>query len=358
MRPSHRLSTALNGIICGVLGAAFGIVSGNALAWLIGGLLIGLALDRSSVLLFAHVGNAWLNRRRLLAVVLGEALFSLYVLLPMLAAYTAVHPTRAPVAMTPSELGFSAGSVSLTTADNVKIVGWYIPSQNGAAVILLHGQNANRTQVLDYARILAGHGYGVLLLDLRAHGDSGGDLFAPCLSGLDARAGATFLEGRGDVELGHIGAMGISTGAHVAICAAARSQNIKAVLADGLGAGKSEDLIQPMLPELRPFFLMAPVNWMFYRMADIFSNSTQEVAIKELVRQIPPRPIFFISAGKDMLEAPLSQRYLEYAGTGATRWVIPEANHCGGLAARPDEYSARMVTFFEQSLLAQKITKP
>jgi hypothetical protein len=312
-------------------------------------------MDRTSILLFSKFGNrAWLNRHRLLVLALVEALFALYILVPTVAAFADVHPTRLPIAVPPTELGLSAEQVSLKTIDNIKIAGWYIPSRNGAAIILLHGQNGNRTQMLPYARILAEHGFGVLLLDLRAHGDSEGDVFAPCLSGLDTQAGASFLMGRREVQPKRIGVMGISTGAHVGICAAARSQDINAVLADGVGAGKSQDLLEPMLPQVQPLFFMAPLNWMFYQIADVFSGSTQEVPIKELVRQIPPRPILFISAGQDLLEAPLTQRYMEYAGTAATRWVIPEAYHCGGLAIRRDEYSERMISFFEQSLPGQE----
>ena len=89
-----------NGIICGILGATFGIVLGNILPWLTGGLLAGVVLDRTSILLFSKFGNrAWLNRHRLLVLALVEALFALYILVPTLAAFAMVHPTRLPVAV-------------------------------------------------------------------------------------------------------------------------------------------------------------------------------------------------------------------------------------------------------------------
>src|SRR5512135_1583960 len=116
MRPTSRLSMAFNGIICGILGATFGIVLGNILPWLIGGLLAGVALDRTSILLFSKFGNrAWLNRHRLLLLALVEALFALYILVPTIAAFADVHPTRLPIAVTPTELGLSAEQVSLMT---------------------------------------------------------------------------------------------------------------------------------------------------------------------------------------------------------------------------------------------------
>jgi pimeloyl-ACP methyl ester carboxylesterase len=64
-------------------------------------------------------------------------------------------------------------------AENVRIgtvAGWMIRGQRGqGAVLLLHGVRADRTAVLGRARFLAREGYTVLLIDLPAHGESGGD---------------------------------------------------------------------------------------------------------------------------------------------------------------------------------------
>ena len=43
--------------------------------------------------------------------------------------------------------------------------GWYVPSRNGAVVILLHGYGNNRAQMWPRAEPLARAGYGVLLYD-------------------------------------------------------------------------------------------------------------------------------------------------------------------------------------------------
>jgi len=39
--------------------------------------------------------------------------------------------------------------------------------------------------------------------------------------------------------------------------------------------------------------------------------------------------------------------YARYAGSNAQTWVIPEAVHCDGPVHRPDEYTGRMVEFFD-----------
>jgi alpha-beta hydrolase superfamily lysophospholipase len=43
-------------------------------------------------------------------------------------------------------------------------------------VLLFHGVSDNRTGVLGHAEFLLRHGYGVVVMDSRAHGESGGDM--------------------------------------------------------------------------------------------------------------------------------------------------------------------------------------
>ena len=62
----------------------------------------------------------------------------------------------------------------MTTDDGVRLAGWYVTSTNRAAVVLLHGAGSTRSDVLDEAAVLAGDGFGVLMIDARGHGDSGG----------------------------------------------------------------------------------------------------------------------------------------------------------------------------------------
>src|SRR5512141_2874574 len=69
--------------------------------------------------------------------------------------------------ITPADRGLSYEDVSLLTHDGLTLRGWYVPSHNVAAIILLHGYGGNRLEMLDRAALLARHGYGVLLYDER-----------------------------------------------------------------------------------------------------------------------------------------------------------------------------------------------
>jgi pimeloyl-ACP methyl ester carboxylesterase len=82
-------------------------------------------------------------------------------------------PARAVVGSAPPDLG--ARSISLNVHGDA-IAGWAITGKpHAGAVLLLHGVRANRLQMLERARFLSRLGYSVVLIDLQAHGESGGE---------------------------------------------------------------------------------------------------------------------------------------------------------------------------------------
>ncbi len=112
--------------------------------------------------------------RRLLAVpVAAVGVWALAVPLGV-ATYATNAPHARPDRLTPGDLGLRADELHLRTSDGVTLAAWYVPSRNGAAVVVLHGASSTRSDVLPAAAVLARHGYGVLLVDARGHGDSAG----------------------------------------------------------------------------------------------------------------------------------------------------------------------------------------
>ena len=80
-----------------------------------------------------------------------------------------------PIGGTPLEYGWTYEDVTLTAADGVKLSGWYIPGTRSEAVVVVHGLFAHKQYQLPIGSMLARYGYHVLLIDLRAHGESEGD---------------------------------------------------------------------------------------------------------------------------------------------------------------------------------------
>ena len=127
----------------------------------------------------------------------------------------AVYLTHLPArrAVHDAELGAPKRSVTLSTRSGVELRGWYVPSRNGAAVAVMHGTGSNRLSVADHARLLAHHGYGVLLFDLHGHGESGGR--SPSVgwdASEDVAAATRYLAARPEVADHRVGVIGVSLG--------------------------------------------------------------------------------------------------------------------------------------------------
>ncbi len=84
------------------------------------------------------------------------------------------RPARASVGPAPADL--QAAPVAFPAAQHGIVKGWLVCGVPGKGVILLlHGVRSNRTEMIGRARFLKAAGYSSLLIDLPAHGESGGD---------------------------------------------------------------------------------------------------------------------------------------------------------------------------------------
>ena len=108
-----------------------------------------------------------------------------------------------------ASLGIPHEEVTVPTADGRALSAWYVPSRNGAALLVDHGSGGSRERVVAHVRMLARHGYGVLALDLPGNGESEGhsnglgDNAQPAID-----AGLDYLSRRPDVDPDRIGGFG------------------------------------------------------------------------------------------------------------------------------------------------------
>src|SRR4051812_26295097 len=86
-----------------------------------------------------------------------------------------LHPARQPV---PGLAALPDGSklepVSFRATDGLLLRGWYVTPRNGAVIVVLHGWSSNRAGMVPEAEMLTRAGFGVLMFDWRAHGQSEG----------------------------------------------------------------------------------------------------------------------------------------------------------------------------------------
>ena len=142
--------------------------------------------------------------------------------------------------------------MEFTTADGLELEGWYIPSWNGAAVIAYPGRKGPQRK----ARMLARHGYGVLLFDRRGEGRSEGEPNSWGWGGdADIKAAIAYLQRRPDVDPDRIGGIGLSVGGELMIEAAAETDELAAVVSEGAGARSTAEDMQHDDPALAKWTL-------------------------------------------------------------------------------------------------------
>jgi len=91
----------------------------------------------------------------------------------------------------PSDLHLEYTDISVSTADNLELRGWYMSAgdTNANSILVLHDWNESKILKLNFAKQMHDRGFNVLLIDLRAHGNSGGNIFSPgILSVSDVKA--------------------------------------------------------------------------------------------------------------------------------------------------------------------------
>ena len=298
---------------------------------------------------------------RILAVGLGAFLSIAFVVIierNIYSVLTESMPAPSEVSL-PPDLPFEMEEIEFAGGEGLMMAGWNVPSKNGATIILLHGYGTNRTAMLWHAKRLVDAGYGVLLYDERASGESAGTRRSYGWEDpRDVQGAIRFIEAEsgGDGDPQRIGIAGCSIGAQIALQSAAYYPELQAVWADGPSTVRAKDIPAPKDPIVALIKLgNYSLDWMFALKLDMEAPAP----LIDIIGEIAPRPIMLIGGGRPM---PLVgsegermvPRYAAYAGANAQTWVIPEAIHCDGPNYRPDEYAERMIEFFD---IAMGITR-
>jgi dienelactone hydrolase len=268
------------------------------------------------------------------------------VVFPFILSYAFTHLARTGVPV--ARLGAAHEDVTFRTDDGLTLRGWYVPSKNGAAVIVAPG----RTGTQNHARMLVRHGYGVLVFDRRGEGESDGDPNAFGWSAdRDLRAALAFVQGRADVDRHRIGGIGLSVGGESLLQAAAEARGFGAVVSDGAG---SRSIREDLVRSDRDKWLELPTTAVITAGTALFANRMPPPNLQQLVARIAPRPVLFIYAEHGQPnEIDLTQKYYAAAGEPKGLWRVPAAGHTHGLAVRPREYERRVLAFFDRTLAAR-----
>jgi dipeptidyl aminopeptidase/acylaminoacyl peptidase len=224
--------------------------------------------------------------------------------------------------------------------------GWYLPSKNRAALLLLHGSGGDRRQLLGEARALGAEGFGALLIDWPGQGDSDGQVRWGDGERAALSAALDWLEKRPDVDRTRIGAFGFSLGGYVLAQIAAHDPRVKAVV---LAGTPSEVARQCQWQNRRWSFLSQwAARWALQR-GGMHVDDPQPLA---LVKSLAPRPLLLVAGTSDVVVPAFMASELHGAARDPKElYVIDGAGHGNYASIAGQTYFAKLTTFFGRALL-------
>ena len=140
-------------------------------------------------------------------------------------------------------------------------------------------------------------------------------------------------------------------GGSVVINYAAQNPQIKAVVAHSAFSSLQDTVVTGVqtFANLPPFPFAPLIQFFAEQEASIKAS---EIAAKEVIGSISPRPVFILHAGGDTVVGPdAGQVLFDAAGEPKEFWYHPAYGHVPFVNEEPEEYERRVVAFFDQYLL-------
>lgn len=283
---------------------------------------------------------------KLLSVGVIGGLMCAYLGLLGIAVEATLAPAPSKIDRTPRADGFAYEDPTLQTTDGFELKGWYLPTHNGAAIILLHGYGGSRLEMLSRAELLARHGYGVLWYDERGSGESGGTRTFGWRDAQDVPLALNYLQNKAEIDPQRIGLLGFSIGGQIALRAASQTDRIRAVVAEEPGFARTSDA--PDVPTLEERYYLVSY-WLGERWLSLRIGVPIPEGVVDGLPRIAPRPILFVATGRDYGRT-LVRYFYDRASEPKQWWEVPEATHGASPIVRPDEYENIVVGFFDRAL--------
>jgi hypothetical protein len=264
---------------------------------------------------------------------------------PIRSAFVFAHPYRRFAWIPENNLNFR--EVTFKSRDGLSLFGRFVPARNHATILLIHPLGSSNNNMLIYAEFLANAGYGVFMIDLRAHGSSDGDTSTYGLREAEDVAGAVdYLLTRLDVNGQKIGTLGISLGAQAALRGALKTDCLRALVLEGLGPMTLSD--HGGRPKSLQRWLNYPFNWIYYHVYE-FMIGGKDVSVIETIGKIAPRPILLIASGENDIY--FNRIFFQATNEPKELWELPNGEHGAAILQDSRAYIQRVVGFFDKVLL-------
>jgi uncharacterized protein len=246
--------------------------------------------------------------------------------------------------------GTTPEDLPVTAPDGVQLRGWKVRARasSGDWVLLFHGVGDNRTGVLGHAEFLLRNGYSVVMMDSRAHGQSGGDLATyGWKERYDTVAIANALYRSERVRC--LTELGVSMGAAIALQSAAVEPRIAGVVAEDPFTNLREVAYDYAGLHLSPLLgktLFRPAAILALDQAEKEGGFHAQDVSPERAVASRPFSILLICGREDHTIPCRHARRIFNAAIGPKQlWEVPGGQHAAALGQAPAEYESRTIKF-------------
>ncbi|MDE2366991.1 MAG: alpha/beta hydrolase, partial [Betaproteobacteria bacterium] len=221
--------------------------------------------------------------------------------------------------------------------------GWLVRGERGRGMVLLvHSIRSNRVEMLSRARFLNDQGYGALLIDLQAHGETPGDRITfGARESEDVEAAVTYLRNNFPGE--RLGAIGVSLGA-AAIVLAKPPLRLNAVVLESLHPTIQEAVENRLRLHLGRFGpILAPL--LLSQISLRLGISPDELNPISRIGDLDA-PLLLISGTDDRhTTVAETQRLFDAARQPKELWIVPGGGHFNMHAYAGREYEEHITGF-------------
>jgi uncharacterized protein len=257
---------------------------------------------------------------------------------------TAVNTLLTDVAVEPVQILRSQPAEN----GNNLISGWLVRGVRGHGMILLvHSLRSNRVEMLSRARFLNEQGYGALLIDLQAHGETPGDRITfGARESEDVEAAMAYLRNAFPGE--RLGAIGVSLGA-AAIVLAKHPLRLDAVVLESLHPTLREAVENRLRLHLGQFGpMLAPL--LLWQISPRLGISPGELDPISRIGDLNA-PVLLVSGTDDYhTTVPETERLFDAARQPKELWIVPGGGHFNMHSYAGKEYEKCISGFFHAYL--------
>lgn len=237
--------------------------------------------------------------------------------------------------LTPASFGLSFEEVAFPTADGVPLSGWWVPAPAArGTVVLVHGLNRTRVEMVKKLPLLHRLGWNALLFDLRHHGRSGGSVSGlGYLERRDVLAAKALARARGSQRVVF---WGISLGGAAATLAAAEDPEVAGLVCDSTYRNL-RDTVSHHLQLFRGlrWWARAVPAWplgdeVLFWIGRRAGFDTAAADVRAAAAQLAGRPALFVCNSADRRMPPeIAFELRAVAGPRARVLVVPGHSHGG-----------------------------